>query len=247
MKAPEPENSGAYTPRGENIPLSVLKTISCLAVLCVFLLPGCVPGSGFKIQDLAKTNIDTISEIHMNQAVKLLKSLTCKLYKKNPSQLKKGQSISSRLDQIFRCPSEKYAELDFQDSTKAILMGLDPKYTGDRVFAVMYGLYTMIRRTYNNKCELFLLDYLDSQKLYNSARNIEILVWRLKTRLSAKGRPLLLTNSLDGNIQNLSFERIFGKLISIQDTMALIVSNRTGRAIKEAVQIAGMAFLPIGI
>ncbi len=216
-------------------------------IFASFLLPGCGPGSGFKIQDLAKTNIDTISEIHMNQAVRLLKSLTRKLYKKNPSQLKKGRSIPSRLDQIFRCPCEKYAELDFKDSTEAMLLGLDPEYKGDRVFAVMYGLYTMIRRSYNNKCELFLLDYLDTQKLYNSARNIEILVWRLKTRQDSKGRPLLLTNSFDANIQNLSFERIFGKLISLQDTMALIVSNRTGRAIKEAVQIAGMAFLPIGI
>jgi len=97
-------------------------------IFASFLLPGCGPGSGFKIQDLAKTNIDTISEIHMNQAVRLLKSLTRKLYKKNPSQLKKGRSIPSRLDQIFRCPCEKYAELDFKDSTEYILQYWDKKW-----------------------------------------------------------------------------------------------------------------------
>ena len=49
------------------------------------------------------------------------------------------------------------------------------------------------------------------------------------------------------HIKNLSYERIFDKLISLQDTMALIVSSRTGRIIKEAVLFTGVAFLPIGL
>ena len=126
-------------------------------------------------------------------------------------------------------------------------MGFEPEFEGDRVFALMVGLYTMIHKSYNSKCELFIMDYLNEQNLYNSARNIEILVWRLKTRHTESGRLFILTNSSEGEIQNLSYERIFGKLISLQDTMALIISNRTGRVIKEVVQIAGMAFLPIGI
>ena len=111
----------------------------------------------------------------------------------------------------------------------------------------MFGLYTMIHKSYNSKCELFLLDYLNEQNLYNSARNIEILVWRLKTRHKENGDLLILTNSIDGDLQNLSYERIFGKLISLQDTMALIISKRSGRTIKEVARFATMAFLPIGI
>ncbi|NOX35825.1 MAG: hypothetical protein GXP56_19205 [Deltaproteobacteria bacterium] len=186
----------------------------------------------------------------MKRVTSLLKTLTEKLYKKNPYELHKtsGQTIESRLRQIFICPpGKKYKELDFKDSTDAILLGFEPGFKGDRVFALMYGLYTMIHKSYNSKCELFMLDYLNEQNLYNSARNIEIFVWRLKTRKKNDGRLFILTNSLEGKIKNLSFERIFGKLISLQDTMALIISNRTGRVIKEAVQIAGMAFLPIGL
>ena len=111
----------------------------------------------------------------------------------------------------------------------------------------MYGLYTMIYKSYNSKCELFMFDYLEAQSLYNSARNIEILVWRLKTRIKNDGKLFILTNSCKDGIENLSYERIFGKLISLQDTMAQIISNRSGRVIKQVVQIAGMAFLPIGI
>jgi hypothetical protein len=180
----------------------------------------------------------------------LLKILTEKLYKKNPYELQKvqGQTIDSRQNLIFMCPdTRKHEELDFKDGADAVLVGFDPEFKGDRIFALMYGLYTMILQSYNNKCELFILDYLSEQNLYNSARTIEIFVWQLKTRKSRDGRLLILTNSFDNETQNLSYERIFGKLISLQDTMATIVSHRTGRVIKEVVQIAGMAFLPIGI
>ncbi|CCK81154.1 hypothetical protein [Desulfobacula toluolica] len=186
----------------------------------------------------------------MNQVINLLKALTEKLYKKNPSELQKieGRTIESSIDRIFKCPSyEKHKELDFKDSTDAILLGFEPEFKGDRIFAMMYGLYTMIHKSYNNKCELFMLDYLNEQNLYNSARNIEIFVWRLKTRHMTNGRLVILTNSFEDDVKNLSYERIFGKLISLQDTMALIVAGRSGRVIKEVIQIAGMTFFPISI
>jgi hypothetical protein len=211
---------------------------------------GCSSLDGLDIRSLAKTNIDEVSEIHMQQVAFILRTLTDKLYKKNPSELRKSryQTIESSLNRIFTCPPEQSpAELDHKSGTEAILLGFDPGYTGDRVFAVMYGLYTMIHASYNSKCELFIPDTLNEQALYNSARNIEIFVWRLNTRLKEDGHPLIFTNTLEGEVKNLSYERLFGKLISLQDTMALIVSNRTGRIIKEAVLFAGMAFLPIGL
>ena len=186
----------------------------------------------------------------MQQVGFLLKNLTEKLYKKNPSELKKNdhQTIESRLKQIFNCPPDKnIVELDNKYGSDAILLGFEPGYKGDRIFAMMYGLYTMIHQSYDSKCELFIPDSLNEQSLYNSARNIEVFIWRLNTRLKEDGQPLIFTNSLEGEVKNLSYERIFGKLISLQDTMALIVSSRTGRIIKEVAWFTGMAFLPIGL
>jgi hypothetical protein len=229
-----------------------LQNIFSIGFLCALLLPGCNSSSQFHIEDLAKTNIDDVSQIHMDRVYNLVKTMTIKLYKKNPSELHKspGQTIDSRLNQIFNCPDDsgkKYKELDYKESTDSILLGFKSEFKGDRVFAMMYGLFTMIYKSYNSKCELFMFDYLNSQNLYNSARNIEILVWRLKTRKKDDGSLFILTNTLKGEVKNLSYERIFGKLISLQDTMAQIISNRSGRVIKEVLQIAGMSFLPIGI
>jgi hypothetical protein len=233
-----------------NCKINFVKFIYISGLLCIFLLSGCSTSSQFHIKDLAKTDIDGVSEIHMSQVNELLKTLTTKLYKKNPYELHKfkGNTIEFRLNQIFRCPvTKQYEELDFKDSIDAILLGFEPEFKGDRVFAMMYGLHTMLHKSYNSKCEFFMFDYLDEQNLYNSARNIEIFVWRLKTRKKDDGNLFILTNTLNGEIKNLSYERIFGKLISLQDTMAKIISNRSGRIIKEVVQFAGMAFIPIGI
>ncbi len=221
-----------------------------LIIVILFLLTGCRSASQFNIKDLAKTDINQVTDIHLSQSIRLMKTLTRKLYKKNPSELKKipGQTIDSRMARIFQCPlSGSFEEINFTSGTDAILLSFDPQFKGDRVFAVMFGLYSMIHASYNNRCEMFMLDYLNEQNLYNSARNIEILVWRLKTRKKENGQLYLLTNNADGEIKNLSYERLFGKLISLQDTMALIVSQRTGRLIKEAVHMTGMAFLPIGL
>ena len=214
------------------------------------ILPGCSTVSDFHIKNLAKTDIDLVSEIHLRQTTELLKTLTIKLYKKNPNELKKspGQTIDTRLNQIFNCPvMDSFKEIEYQTGTDAILLGLDPAFNGDRVFPVVFGLYTMIHKAYGSKCEFFIIDMLNGQDLYNCARNIEILVWRLKSRQKANGQPFILTNSLDADAPNLSYERIFGKLIVLQDTLALVVSSRNGRVIKEVVQFAGMTFLPIGI
>lgn len=227
-----------------------IKKSFILALVCFFSLSGCRSVSEFRFKDLAKTHIDVVSEIHINQVADLLMEMTEKLYKKNPAELQKvkGETIHSRLERIFRCPPDQQVTgLDSKTGTDAILLGFDPEFSGDRIFALMFGLYTMIHASYENKCELFMLDYLNEQSLYNSARNIEIFVWRLKTRKFNDGRLMILTNSFDGVVENLSYERIFGKLISLQDTMALIIAGRTGRVITEAAHYAGMAFLPIGL
>jgi len=233
-----------------DIDLKYSQWSAVLVLIILLLISGCKSSPEFHVKNLMKSDIDQVSDIHLQQTVKLLKTLTVKLYKRNPAELKKesGQTIETRLEQIFTCPVDlSYETLEYKEGTEAMLLGLDQSYTGDRVFAVMYGLYTMIHKSYDSECELYLLDYLDEQSLYNCARNIEILAWRLKHRKTAQGDVLLLTNHTGNGVENLSYERLFGKLIALQDNMAVIVSLRTGRYIREAVQTVGMAFLPIPI
>jgi len=219
-----------------------------ILILCL-VLTGCV-STDFKVETLAKTDVNVVSDIHIQQTAVLLKRLTRKLYKMNSRELAKtpGATVDRQLSQLFQCPPPAPSPLINQKTdTQALLLTFDPEYTGDRVYAMIYGLTTMLHKAYDENCDTFMLDFLNAQNLYNAARNIEILVWRLKTRRKADGRLFLTTNICDGPIQNLSYERLFGKLISLQDTMALIISTRTNRIITEVVHTAGMTFLPVGL
>lgn len=219
-----------------------------LAFLSAVALSACA--GSFRPQTLAKTDIDLVTDRSIALLERQLRELTIKLYRRNPRELAKrrGATIEARLHQLFSQPGElQFAELDNRQSTDAILLAFDENYAGDRVFAVMAGLTDMLRRSYGYKAEYFVLDELDQQKLYNSARNVEILVWRLSQRRDAKGELFLLSNEMgDAGADNLSFERLFGKMIAVQDLMAEITADSTQRTINRVVQgAASMIFLPI--
>lgn len=214
--------------------------------LALPLLSGCA-NQHYDVDHLAKRDIDMVADAHVTAVKALLLELMDKLYKRNPQELRKtpGATIASRQSQLFKpLDLHNYEALQGKQGIEAMLLCFDEQYQEDRVFALMVGLTGMLHDGYNNQYEFFLLDQLDQQKLYNSARNIEVLVWRLKSRNRSDGQPFLVTTG-EGDELNLSFERLFGKLIAHQDMMAMIVAQKTQRTINLLVQGVSTFFLPI--
>ena len=130
--------------------------------------------------------------------------------------------------------------------TDIIRLALDERFQGDRVLAYIIGLRKMLMASYDNHSEFFYLTSIDQQKLYNSARNIEIAAWLLAKKRDSEGNLLMLSDSLSGEVRNLSYQRIFGKMIATQDNLAQIIAQKNGRINKTfVVRAATLAFLPI--
>lgn len=205
----------------------------------------------FRLKNLVKTDIDLVTDAHVEEVTSLLRELTLKLYQRNPRELLNGPagaSLAMREKQLFNSPRIfSHPELYNRYGIDAIPLAFDPDFEGDRVFALMVGLTGMLHSSYNFKYEFFMLDDLNQQQLYHSARNLEIIVWRLSNRLNDAGEPFILTNGLtEDGIYNLSFERLFGKLIAHQDMMARIISDKTNRSINKAVfSLATATLFPI--
>jgi hypothetical protein len=90
-----------------------------------------------------------------------------------------------------------------------------------------------------------MLDDLAPQHLYNAARNVEIVAWKLANTRDAAGRLLLLSNEI-GEVSNLSFEREFGRVIGLLDALADIVEEETERTVTRVVQnLTTAVFLPV--
>ena len=220
-----------------------------LSLFFALTLSGCRnPIDTTALNSLAKTDIDMVADTSLREMNRLIQELMEKLYKRNPRERDKvsGMSIGQRQDQIFDTPGRLvFSELNNLQGTAALDLAFNPTYQGDRVFALMTGLMGMVRSAYNWQDEQFMFDSLDEQKLFDSARNIEVLTWRLSNARNSSGALLLLSNSHSGEEENLSYERIFGKMIAIQDMMAFTVVGKWERGFSRVLTKA--VFLPMGL
>ena len=203
---------------------------------------------GFSIKELAKSDIDNVVETHQQEVIASLKTLTLKLYRRNPQEWRKsGFASAEQAVEVLYQPLSHWHLAQKPDWQTSILNAWREDFAGDRVQALMQGLLLMNMAAYNHRTEFFYLSKLDAQKLYNSARNLEAVVWKLSNARRTNGEFFLLTNAIDiHGAANLTFEREFGKLIGIQDTLAKIIEDKTNRAIRfGVVNVATMLFLPI--
>lgn len=192
-----------------------------------------------------------VADYHLQQSRQLCQKLMYKLYRRNPKQLQRGRapSIEERYKQLFsQNHNWQFEELHGKTQTKALQLALDKEFTGDRVMALTVGIGSMLATAYGKRNEHFLLSRLRPQALYNFARNLEILSWRLRHTPPPPASPLLLTNSLAGETpRNCSFARLFGRLIQLQDSLAHIAAQQQQRLLNEVVQTAAQStFIPLG-
>ena len=205
---------------------------------------------GFSVKDLAKGDVDDVIEIHQKEVVGILKTLTLKLYRRNPNEWRKSGFASAddaTADLFKNIPlwtTATQKDLNWETTLRDLWR---EDFTGDRVKALMNGLLVMHMAAFNNNIAFYLLTEMDAQKLYNAARNTEALVWKLSNAKNLRGDMILLSNGFDAQgIANLSFEREFGKLIGIQDALAKVIEDKNNRAIRfGVVNLASMVFLPI--
>src|SRR5688572_3368737 len=231
--------------------LKPLDSLIALVALAGCANTGTVPAkrTGFTPADLAKTDIDRVAEAHHREIFANLELLSEKLYKRNPRELRKTShaSIAAGKARIFGEPHAwNIPELQGRRGTQAIHLAFQEDYRGDRVLAFVAGLGGMIQTAFHDKSEFFMLDDLDPQGLYNAARNVEIAVWQLSNKRAPRGELYLVSNEGAGPVQNLSFEREFGKIIASLDILSKIMAEKSDRSIVRVVQsLATAVFLPI--
>ena len=202
------------------------------------------------ISQIVKSDIDNVLEVHVDESLRLLRELMSKLYKRNPRELKKSsyKMVEENIVRLFDLTHTwDFPELGGTHDIESIRLVFNEEYQGDRVFAFVSGLMSMIMKSYNYKSKFHMIDSVDPQKLYNCARNLEIAAWKLNNDHDLQGNLFLMSNSLPNEeIRNLSYERIFGKLIATQDNIAIIIAGKKNRAIKTVIQkMATAIFLPI--
>ena len=200
----------------------------------------------FEISDVAKTDINMIVETQQREVMRYLRLLMTRLYMLNPGEWRKS-GIASRdeaIDGVFGKQHQwSFQELDEKRGVDAVALALDPDWSGDRVLAFGAGIGSMLHASYDNQYAFFILDNLEAWKLHNSARNLEIAARQIARARDRDGQPLLRVDRPGERGRGPGTERLFGKMIALQDTMAKVAAQRTKRSVKQAIQF--LMFFPI--
>ena len=220
-----------------------------MRILIIVLLPLllCACG-GYELKNLAKSDIDLVADQFIAKTRSDVGELVVMLYNRNPDQLAKipGMTIEGRLAQLkVRRYKLQFAELEYKQDIDAMNLAFDPNYRGDRVFALIVGLGSMLRQAYAYQPEIFFPDQLEAEVLMTSARNVEMLWWKLKNVRKPNGQHYITTYEDRGVVDNLSFERLFAEIVVLQEMMAEIVDDSGSRAVTGALHAVSKVFIPL--
>jgi hypothetical protein len=198
---------------------------------------------------LGKTDFDRMADHEIRENIQSLRTLMIKLYKRNPSELKKSTSDDAEkmVNWVFNGNHNwNFEAINNLQGTDAIYLAFNEDYKGDRILPFIVGIYTMLIKAHGGKKEFYLFDSVDPQLLYNASRNIETAVWKLSNAKDASGKPFLLANELTEKENNLSSERDFGKIIGRTDFLAFTLSEKMERSITRVIQnLATGLLIPI--
>jgi len=198
---------------------------------------------------LGKTDFDRMADHEIRENIQSLRSLMIKLYKRNPSELKKSTSEDAEkmVNWVFNGNHNwNFEAINNIQGNDAIYLAFNEDYKGDRVLPFIVGIYTMLIKAHGGKKEFYLFDSIDPQLLYNASRNVEIAAWKLSNTKDASGRLFLVANEINEKENNLSFEREFGKIIGRTDFIAFTLSEKMERSIARVIQnLATGILIPI--
>ena len=198
---------------------------------------------------LGKTDFDRMADHEIRENIQSLRSLMIKLYKRNPSELKKSTSEDAEkmVNWVFNGNHNwNFEAINNIQGNDAIYLAFNEDYKGDRVLPFIVGIYTMLIKAHGGKKEFYLFDSIDPQLLYNASRNVEIAAWKLSNTKDASGRLFLMANEINEKENNLSFEREFGKIIGRTDFIAFTLSEKMERSIARVIQnLATGILIPI--
>ncbi len=206
--------------------------------------------SSFDVKYLAKTEVDRMADTSRAEVINGLLSIADKLYRRNPKEWKKSGAATreAAVDRLKQRVYRTWPEFNGARERQAAALAFNEAYAGDRVAALAFGLLTMVDAAFEHKQDFYILDSLNEAKLYNAARNMDVAVWKLGHDRNAAGELFLLSNELDPNNRNLSYEREFGRVMGLLDFMAKVVADRSGRSLSRVTQsVATMVFLPVGL
>ncbi len=200
-----------------------------------------------ELRNLAKSDTAFFVEAVRGSVDDNLALLMQKLYRRNPVQLPAGVTVEMRIVQL-RAPRLNLQEFGNPQPDVLIRRAFEPNFSGDRVYALVAGLQSMVNHAFDHRREFLLLDDLPTaQFVYNAARNIETASYLLRVKVNEAGEPLIYADGIQDGIVNASFSQLLGEMIGLQDALSVALAKKDQRTLNAVARgVASTVFLPVG-
>ena len=200
-----------------------------------------------QVKDLVKSDTAFFVEAVRSELDQSLSVLLVKLYRRNPVQLPATSSVETRVAQL-KAPKLSLQEFGGPKPDELVRMAFAEDFTGDRAYAFVAGLQSMVNHAFDHRREYLLLDDLPSaQFVYNSARNIETAAYLLRTQRNKSKEPYLYADGIQDGILNASYSQLMGEMIGLQDALSKALAKKDQRTLNAVARgAASFVFLPVG-
>jgi len=126
-------------------------------------------------RQLGKTDFDRMADHEIRENIQSLKTLMIKLYKRNPSELKKSTSEDPEkmVNWVFNGNHNwNFEAINNAQGTDAIYLTFSEDYKGDKVLPFIVGIYTMLIKAHGGKKEFYLFSEKTERSITRIIQNV---------------------------------------------------------------------------
>jgi hypothetical protein len=184
-------------------------------------------------QEWLQSGANRMANLALRDNLESVRRVQLSLYRRNPREWRKwAASQDEAIARTWNAAMEGTPSPQLRGAVgiDAIRLAFDPAFQGDRVSALVLGWTAMLRQANGNTWSQTMIDGVDAENAYRSARNVEISLWLISSRAGADGQPLLYATEIGERGRNLVVDRELSKVVARLDLMAAQADEKYRRA-----------------
>lgn len=208
----------------------------CAAAL---LISGCSStqrAEPYENNEWLQSSTNRIANLALRDNVQSVKRVQLSLYRRNPREWRKwASSAEDATNRTWDAITQDQSLAALQGATGidairlAFESGAKP-YGGDRVAALVVGWASLLKQANGNTWQQTMLDGVNAENSYRAARNFEISLWLISSKVGPDGQPVLLATEISDRGRNLVVDRELSKVIARLDLLAAQADEKYRRA-----------------
>lgn len=187
-------------------------------------------------QEWLQSGTNRIANLSLRDDLQSVRRVQTTLYRRNPREWRKSaasmeEATQRTWDAVLQ--GTPLPELRGATGIDAIRLAFETgpqAYQGDRVAALVVGWASMLKQANGNTWDQTMIDGVDAENSYRTARNFEISLWLISSKTGPDGQPLLLATEISDRGRNLVADRELSKVVARLDLLAAQADEKYRRA-----------------